>query len=150
MKIRWKIVLTIALAGLTFWLGQIAHCPAHLDSFNGLEHKNLYQLYDGYNDEYFDNKLPKNTVIDWDETGDYMATTNLLPDGRFHIAFNPHYITAMRVARTSMLHEMCHIQTWGELDYQTGRHGPQWRTCMLGLDAAGAWRREMIDYYEGP
>jgi SprT-like family len=101
--------------------------------------------YDEYNDLYFAKKLPSDVVIDYSETGPFMATTAQMPDGRFHIALNEKYTSAPRVAHLIIQHEQCHIKTWGE--QKNSEHGKLWRACMLTLDAEGAFRAELIDGY---
>jgi SprT-like family len=106
--------------------------------------KDLYKWYQIYNTEFFDDKLPRNVVIDWDEHDpSRMAATSKLPDGRFHITFNQRYCLADRVAHMALLHEDCHIVTWAERVPDV--HGPAWRTCMLNLYQTGAFKAELID-----
>jgi hypothetical protein len=105
----------------------------------------LNSWYAQYNDEYFDNKLPK-AIIDLNLRNGHMAETSYPDFKTFHITFDPHYIAAHRTARFTLLHEMCHVRTWGDDD-----HGPRWRTCMLGIDQQGGFRNIIIDkYQEGP
>lgn len=152
MKLRWKIVITIALAMLAVWLQDQwdKHCHASVGRCEGLN-----AWYDEYNANYFENELPKNVVIDYGEYNpDFMATTSKMSDGRFHIAFNEEFTKAPRVAHIVLYHEMCHVKTFDEDDLETkyslgGSHGPRWRTCMLILDAEGAFRHELIDAYKG-
>ena len=148
ITMRWKIFITIVLAALTFWITQVKSDRAQLCAVP--VRGNLHAVYVEFNGQYFNNRLPKNIVIDYSEAGDFMATTMLMTDGRYHIAFNEKYVTAKRVERETLLHEMCHVRTFAENDLLTGNHGPRWRTCMLNLDLQGAFRRELIDFYEGP
>lgn len=161
MRTRTKIILTILMAAITFWLfgcasktrrndtaNRNSRLPAHLDKW-----------YAAYNEEYFNNTLPKDVVIDWGLSGEEsIATTIRMSDKRFHIAFNDFYARAERVAHTTLLHEMCHIPTYDEDEGADGAfpdltqiqrtHGPQWRACMLRIDGMGAFRRELIDGYD--
>jgi hypothetical protein len=144
MKTRTKIVVVIFLAILYFAFIQHISVPAiaKIDL-----PKDLDKLYAADNSEYFDDKLPRNTVIDWDEhDGTRMASTQVLPDGRFHIAFNKKYCLSERVVRIVLKHEECHIATFSEItrDAKT-EHGPRWRTCMLNLYQVGGFKRELID-----
>lgn len=112
--------------------------------------KDLDKWYSIYNSEFFNDKLPKDTVIDWGEYDlDRMGSTSVLPDGRFHIAFNEKYCLADRTARMILLHEDCHIATFTETtrDSKTW-HGPRWRTCMLNLYQVGAFKKDLIDGIE--
>lgn len=110
---------------------------------------NIQKIYAEYNTEYFDDTLPRNALIDWNEPGDnFMASTETLSDGRYHVAFNRDYSSAERVARLIMLHEQCHIKTDQHMLLEDA-HSRAWRTCMLDLDRQGAFRRILIDFYEG-
>ena len=108
--------------------------------------KNLYAID---NERYFQNSLPKDPDIDMTEKL-YMAST-VCEDGSCVLKFNPRYTSAFRIADFTMLHEQCHIKTWGmEIDPITKKevvHGKVWRSCMLQLDAAGAFREIIIDNY---
>lgn len=113
----------------------------------------LYEIYSEYNSLYFGSKLPKEVVIDHSEAVQ-MATTMKMPDGYFHIAFNDKYTAAEVVQNLVLLHEMCHVKTWGEQPTdgtfdQSRRHGPLWRSCMLELNVQGVFRREIIEGYTG-
>lgn len=117
---------------------------------------NIEKIYAEYNVLYFDDKLPKDAVVDWGEpSDDYMASVEVMSNGKFHVAFNDYFSTADRVARLIMLHEQCHIATNDAKDFVTSdgiaihdSHGKAWRTCMLGLDNQGAFRDILIDNYE--
>jgi hypothetical protein len=115
--------------------------------------RDLDVTYREFNEQYFMGKLPKDTIINFDEKGEFMATTVKLKDGRFKISFNKYYVSAQRVFRPTLLHEQCHIKTWNdnpsEDDLEVGLHTRSWISCMLILDMQGAFRREWIDYYTG-
>lgn len=108
----------------------------------------LERLYAIDNETYFRNRLPKHPSIDLTEDKN-MAST-LCNDGDCVLKFNLKYVAAERVANFTMLHEMCHVMVWGkELD-DDGKeivHGKIWRSCMLQLDAVGAFREIIIDGY---
>lgn len=112
--------------------------------------KDLDKWYSIYNSEYFGDKLPKDTVIDWSEYDpNRMSSTSVLPDGRFHIAFSEKYCLADRTAHIVLLHEDCHIATFSEITRDPkSEHGPRWRTCMLNLYQQGAFKKDLIDGIE--
>lgn len=146
MKTRTKILITIVLAVIYWALTQaLLNPPQHAFSTTvSLTAAQLKKLYDLDNNRFFDSKLPKNVVIDYNEMNPlYMATTNIMGDGLFHISLNPDYAKAERVEEYLLLHEACHIKTWSDT-----LHGPKWRTCMLGLDAQGALREIFVDNYQ--
>lgn len=153
MKLRWKIVITIGLAFLTVWLqNRFDKQTAHAVSGRC---EGLPVWYADFNEEYFQNKLPKDTEVDYGEyRTEFMATTSRMKDGRFHIAFNEDQTKAPRIAHLFLLHEMCHVKTFFEDDPETrdtpgGSHGPLWRSCMLTLEMEGANRAILIDAYKG-
>jgi len=143
MKICWRVLITIGLAVLCSRWVQL--CGAPIPTTGALSVSQLRQAYEEFNEEYFANSLPKDTVVDY---GEYdfndMASTQRLPDRRFHIALNESYTGGARVARLMILHEDCHIKTWLQ---EPAKHGKLWRSCMLQLDLQGAFREQLIDGY---
>lgn len=142
---RWRLLLTVVLAVLwallwDFFPGVNLHRePAKAGA---VSQSSLKKSYQNYNAQYFEDKLPKDSAIDYDLSDpNFMATTMLASDGKFHLSFNRYYITADRVADLIMLHEMCHIKNWDD------GHGRKWRSCMINLDLQGAFREELIDSY---
>ena len=150
MKTRTKILIVI-VAALLYFIAEQRLAPKTSDY---TPHQSDLELaYKDFNQMYFRDRLPKDVVIDFAESN-MMATTAKMSDGRFHIAFNERYNQSIRQARETELHEMCHIATWRALsemtseEILTNQHGRRWRSCMLQLDMQGAFRREIIDYYE--
>lgn len=145
MKTRTKIVLTI-IAAVVYWaITQVLPTPSNRATAKGIgmSVKQLHNLYESNNHQFFDNKLPNNVVIDFDEKNpDDMATTTREDSGMFRISFNPTFSKATRVEEYLLLHEACHIAVWGNTE-----HGPKWRACMLGIDAQGGFREIFIDGY---
>jgi hypothetical protein len=132
-------------------VGLVVLCSYLVQSHEGsrptaaLSVSQLQATYDSFNEEYFNNSLPKNTVVDYGEyDDDFMGTTQVIAGNRFHIALNESYTSGARNARLTLLHEQCHIKTWQQ---EIDEHGKRWRSCMLSLDAAGAFREQIIDGY---
>jgi len=155
MKItmRTKILATILAAVLYWAVIQICSNNSVDDAPCGrsnMSDQELREAYSEYNYRYFGNRLPS-VLIDQNEHNDnYMADTTKT-NGQFAIHFNQKYVGATRVEKEVLLHEMCHVQTWEDhppFTNQSVFHGPKWRTCMLSLDAAGAWRELIIDEYQ--
>lgn len=143
MRTRTKLLIIIALAAFYFYLTQ--HRGAHAPSRTQQELKNLYDMN---NERYFGHKLPTDTVVDWGESDDkYMATTDKMSDGRFHVAFNGNWTRGDQTTEFVMLHEMCHVKLWDGTQKGT-EHGPKWRACMLELDSMGAFREILINEYK--
>ena len=120
----------------------------------------LGRLFASYNDLYFDNKLPKDTKFFNTLGGDNMADTECDELGQNCVVrFNPHYTAAVRVAEGTMLHEMCHMKVWTRVlesnrppmadKVQYDHDNKPWQSCMLSMDAMGAFRHINIDYYQG-
>ena len=143
MKTRTKIAIAIILALLYF---AIQNCfPQSRDEASDVTLAELQAAYSTYNITEFNGGLPGDAIIDFSEhEKDNMATTTLMTDGRFHLSFNRKYVTGIRTMNLIMLHEQCHVKTWGD------RHGQNWQACMLKLDANGAFREIIIDGYEEP
>ena len=163
-----KIVLTIVLAVIASWLfgcnsqPQYSAGSIYVDvapPAGDTDEPYLQRLYAGYNDLYFDNKLPKDTQFFNTLGGSNMADTVCDDLGQNCIMrFNPHYTAAPRTAESTMLHEMCHVKVWTRLldsnrpamqDQKEYAHSKPWQSCMLILDTEGALRRNQIDYYQG-
>ena len=156
MKLHTKILITIALAVIFFCLFGCTPPPCTprppqplASGFGVTTQDYLERTYKIYNEQYFGNRLTKSPRIDMSESY-AMATTMCHPDGTCSIQFNEKYIAAQRVADFTVLHEQCHIATWAmEFDSfgNQDEHGKLWRSCMLKLDAAGAFREIIIDHY---
>jgi hypothetical protein len=148
MRTRTKVLILIALAILFSWLFGCApsrehYVPVMSTAGGDTSVEYLQQLYITYNYGYFHNRLPTNVTIDLNEKTD-MASTSCKNDACV-LSFNPKYVAAPRVADFTMLHEQCHVKTWG-LD-EKHAHGKVWRACMIQLDMEGAFRQIIIDDY---
>ena len=166
LTVKDIIILTILLAVLTSLLfGCSSPEPVSISEpspVNGdTDVTYLKQLYKTYNEEFFNNHLPKDTEITTELGGvDDMANTWCKKDDgtACKIQFNLHYVAAPRSAQATLLHEMCHVRVWSKvlpdarpaiIDQNVYYHGRTWRSCMLAVDAAGAFRQINIDYYDG-
>lgn len=155
MKLRW--LLTAVLLTLTFYGQQLIEnrhvvirtVPAVLGGNDEPTVSDLLGFYEEYNQQFFGNKLPKNTEVDYSESEGAMARTTLFHSGKYHIGLNKKYSLANRTARLMVLHEMCHIRYFYEADEEGLDHGPLWRSCMLAVEMQGANRAILIDRYQG-
>ena len=99
--------------------------------------KGLKCWYKDYNEKYFSNHLPENTDVgygpcpianvqacDWNEPG------------HFVIRLIPKYNLAPDTAHFTLLHEMCHLDTFNS---EIEDHGPMWQACMHRLANLGAF-----------
>lgn len=136
---KWRILLTIILAVLWSLIWDLPHFHSERAKAAVVSREYLERSYALYNAEYFGSKLPADAVIDQDQTDpDFMAATTKPFDGKFHIGFNSFYVSSERTGDLTLLHEMCHVKTWGD------QHGSKWRACMINLDLHGAFREELI------
>ena len=138
---RWRLLLAVILAILWSLICSLAELTEHSKS-TGTTIETLEKSYSAFNAQYFENKLPKDAVVDYDlYDPEFMATTTKGFDDKFHLSFNRNYVAAERVSDLIMLYEMCHVKNFGN------EHGRKWRACMLQLDLQGAFREELIDSY---
>lgn len=160
---REKVLLTILLAVIASWLfgccrpaikEHYVEVPAPVSGDRLPDAAFFEKSYAIYNEAYFDNKLPKviTITIDLLEPNDkFMASTMCDDIGvNCKMHFNLKYVSADRIAKITLKHEMCHVKTWmrdmDSLGVQND-HGRVWRACMLQLDMQGAFRQDIIDNY---
>jgi hypothetical protein len=74
----------------------------------------LQKIYDSYNREYWDGKLPAATLVWTGLPNDRFGETDKDAGGRFVIRLDVIKNQERNVAKTTILHEMCHVKTWGE------------------------------------
>jgi predicted SprT family Zn-dependent metalloprotease len=101
----------------------------------------LNPWYNGYNEKYFNNELPKDVLITHDLHDDrFVADTEQYKTGFYHIAFNPKFNLSGREELLTLLHESCHIRLMssGQGD-ELDQHGARWQDCMLTLAKQGAF-----------
>ena len=106
----------------------------------------LDSWYRAYNNIYFQKELPDTVYITHDLTDDrFMAVTDRLLSGAYHIRFNVKYgytpipggisVEELR----NLLHESCHVLLFVEKDEELNDHGPHWQNCMHRLANMGAF-----------
>jgi SprT-like family protein len=118
-----------ALALLTLFMALIPASAAAPDL-------RLMKFYEDGNRQYFDNKLPHNTIVSFDTPEhENSAATTAEHDGHFVIRIDPKINNIWQMAEMTEYHEMCHVETFTELD----EHGPKWQACMHRLANAGAF-----------
>jgi SprT-like family len=137
MRLRTKILLTILLAIAYFWTTQhVAREKTDGDcTTSSIPQAKLLQWYAEANKDYFDNTLPKDTEIVWESLRykKAMADTACNEQGCI-IRMDPYVNIAPATAQETLLHEMCHVKTWGT---DLG-HGPEFQNCMTMLFRKGA------------
>jgi SprT-like family len=144
---RRKILLAI-LAGLAlFGLGQAAY-PQEVKHHPDTSVEMLRKWYREFNEAYFQNKLPDNTTFDLNLRNGNMAQTSIPGWAVFNISMDPHYVAAQRMGQLTLLHEMCHVETFTDSRDPKVQHGEKWLACMTRIDVAGGFRDIIIDRYE--
>jgi hypothetical protein len=134
-----KLALTIGLA-----VTLLSAAPTIIKRAVSPQCENPGAWYTSYNETYFNNALPKDTVVDYaNHTNGVLAATTS-QNGHLRISFNREYASSALVVQVFMLHEMCHVETWDEID----EHGVRWIGCMRRLEAAGAIDDQMVKPYE--
>lgn len=104
-------------------------------------------IYKSYNDTYFGGRLPKDTAVLYapdPDDGTNIGATECSVDPQSSkpmtctIYIAPYANVAQPVAIETMIHEMCHIQTYvvGATDGE-GAHGREWKACMLSVAVSG-------------
>lgn len=131
--LRVVFVIWLLLLG-AIW---ISFRPAHRSADKNYTNEQLQHWYEGVNEEYFANKLPKDTVVRWADLTPLkdMGATNRRMDGVFVILIDPVQNPNKRVAALTAYHEICHIAAASEFN----SHGQKFQACMLHLAEVGAF-----------
>lgn len=74
----------------------------------------LQDVYKSYNREYWDGKLPAATIVWTALAAGRFGETDVDANGRFIIRLDSIKNRETNVVKTTILHEMCHVKTWGE------------------------------------
>lgn len=131
--LRVVFVIWLLLLGAIY----LSFRPAHKAAEKNYTNEQLQRWYEGVNEEYFANKLPKDTVIMWANVAymGNMGTTTRRPDGGYLIWIDPVQNPNRRVAALTAYHEVCHIAAAPEFN----THGQKFQACMLHLAEVGAF-----------
>ena len=106
----------------------------------------LQVWYDGPNEAYFSNRLPKNIVIHYRpiENDAAMGSVDCSIGPVCTITIDPRFNIADITAIMTMYHEECHIAVWvdyGESAYGDPGHGKLFQACMMDLAKQGAFEK---------
>lgn len=96
----------------------------------------LQGIFQTYNRMYWSGRLPA-TVVVWAGMEKSYGETDLLPDGRYIIRLDILRNREGNVIRTTLLHEMCHVKTWGKDDKNP--HGSIWLAELHRIMLEGAF-----------
>lgn len=103
----------------------------------------LTAWYDGFNDKYFQNQLPSNTVVIWSDLKAWDALGITSWSGQnYKIELDPDFNRTQVTTKATELHEMCHVKVMMTEDVPLGEeHGLAFQTCMMTLAREGAFER---------
>lgn len=96
----------------------------------------LVSAYDLFNEQYFNKRLPSSRMVDvrFGLAHGNLGETSICPGG-YYIEVNRRLNPADKQVYMTLLHEECHIATWGEI----AKDGPKWQSCMHKLADEGAF-----------
>jgi len=111
---------------------------------SGLRLSALQAFYQEYNQDYFGNALPQDTIITVGSLGDNMGMTVLDSRNRWHITIDKYSNPIEKQAEMTLAHEMCHVKLKGTQSLTTDGvlddHGEAFQSCMLNLAKRGAFK----------
>ena len=130
--------LNLFLVLLLLWLTTGTAFPQLHNRPNDINKLELY--YQIYNEQYFDNRLPKDVIIYWDTSieVDELAVTSLNQSAdQFVVRFSLNLQFSDALSRMVLLHEMVHIKLWNV----ARGHGKAFQDEMLSLANRGAFEQ---------
>ena len=133
MSTRWKIILAILLAFFASYLWGATPRP------------DMQKFYAGYNEEYFDDTLPKDVTVTWANLSQQhnLGITYEYENGRIEIKIDRAGNPSERQAQLTLLHEMCHVKVGVGLDDGPSSdrgHGPEHEACMVRVALRGGFK----------
>lgn len=116
-------------------------CAALINSSRPATNEVAERWYAGYNETYFENKLPKDTRVqfvrelkDWEGNRVLGLTYSSTPAT---IQINAEYRDTPPIWLEILLHEQCHLSLDSTPEFDM--HGAKFQACMLHLAQAGAF-----------
>lgn len=95
----------------------------------------LMRRYHEFNRKYFHNKLPKDMVVEFGESKNWLGVTRYRKTRPLFIQINKRFRFSLTCSMMTLLHEMVHV----ELPYGVN-HGPIFHKRMLQLAKTGAFK----------
>jgi len=125
-----KNVFSVLLATLLLTItcfGQDKNIP--------LTNRDLAALYAQYNEDYFLDQLPKDTIVSIGNiTSDGFMGYTIKSNNRYYIVLDRQANYARVTAELTLLHEMCHVKT-----PNSWFHERNFQQCMMDLASQGAF-----------
>lgn len=149
MRLRWKILIVVFLAGLWFLVEQmvsdrlerrVVPGAAAEKTVQQMTQRDLDAWYDWYNESFFLNQLPKNTEIRWadlTQNHDMGETFCDLEHKTCRILLDRETNRVPRTAQWTLVHELCHIKVPSGRELE---HGPLFQQCMIDVAVRGGFR----------
>lgn len=138
-------ILWVALIGFFMFLDykEYSRKPVHrVNNPAPLSDAQLQRWYDGTNEEYFANELPKNVEVKWGdltEKGD-MGYSVIRADESWLITIDRKTNPTNGQAELTEMHEICHVYLYSKGDAEFNSHGDKFQACMLRLANQGAFK----------
>jgi hypothetical protein len=117
----------------------------HQFSSDAEEQKFVEKWYASTNDVYFDNQLPKDTIIQIhvippDVNADFtIGETTALGNGQYIIQIDPRFNLSANQEAGTLLHEECHIYLMQQNGDPDPKHKERFQSCMKNLAEGGAF-----------
>lgn len=146
-KTRVKHLFGILIASFLSLIAFSLYSCEKAQSKQRVYHVDPAGIYEGYNELYFMNSLPKDVLVtlsDIPSDSNEKVFGETLHIGRHQYAMliSPKYNDTLEEEEESVLHESCHIWVWEhhpDLDPKEA-HGEIWQSCMLNLAEQGAFQ----------
>lgn len=116
----------------------VSSSSSGLSDSSNLSDRRLAAWYQGYNEKYFNQELPKDVLITKHLIDDRFMAQTFYQQTYYHIALNPRYNVSPVTERGTLLHEMCHVRGLSSGITEFPDHGPLWQSCMHRLANLGA------------
>jgi hypothetical protein len=133
LKIKDEVLgglLALALLGSAFSLVKVA--SGHTAARDQAQEQEIQKDYAFYNDLFFDNKLPKNTLVTYANIPGFMGLTfECGEQKKMCIVIDRASNSVSRVAKMTLLHEMIHVKLWNVIDFDI--HGTEFQNEMHRL-----------------
>jgi hypothetical protein len=121
--------------------------------YTARDNTRIQQDYAYYNEAFFNNTLPKNTVVVWSNIPKeernsssgkisvfIMGNTHEDADGTFTISVDTKSNITQVTTDITILHEMCHVKTLDfAQEHDQDVHGPAFKACVVELEMQGAF-----------
>jgi len=140
--IIWVVAVSFIGMSASYREGFLAgelKCGAKQSRMDSSSQINLRSWFADFNGEYFGNKLPQNTEVEFASLGNgtdfvvFGATSEQGGGYKIQIDNRLRQLGWDRIILATLIHESCHVETYSEIE----EHGVQWEKCMHRVADAG-------------